>query len=315
MFSKNPCIMPMKSLTAPLAVVIITVLAIPVSGVPSPETGFDVASENRTDHALPRPGDDENLVTATLLTESASIRAGGTLLAGIRLEMEEGWYVYWKNPGDSGIPTSVSWSLPGGYTIGELLWPWPGQFYTDSFVSYGYKEDVILFAELGAPADARPGDEVELSARVVWLVCKDICIPGSAQVGTKVQVSDQQPATDPSVSAVFDRQRRNLPVPLPDLQAVVREEGNRLLIDIPHDDFKGTDTGRLVFYCEQEGVVESGAEQYFETTEYGLRISLRKSTFINTEIREISGVLYNANGWGGDGVKALQVSARVAGSK
>jgi DsbC/DsbD-like thiol-disulfide interchange protein len=297
------------SLLPVIAVLLMTAYVSSVQGTP---TGNETPAETPV---YPHPGDEDNLVTASLLTEAPAIRTGGTLLTGIRLEMEEGWYVYWKNPGDSGIPTTVRWSLPAGYAMGDLLWPTPGQFYTDSFVSYGYKDEVILFAELAAPAHAQPGTDFELSAQVVWLVCKDVCIPGSAEVSTVVRISEHQPEAEPSVREVFDRHRKNLPVPVPGMQAEVREEGSGIIIDLHNENLREAEISALTFYCEQEGVVESGADQHFETTGSGLRISLQKSTFLNSEVREISGVLYNANGWGGNGMKGIQVTARVAGPR
>ena len=252
---------------------------------------------------------EEDLVRASVLTETGAVTPGGSLLVGIRLQMEDGWYVYWKNPGDSGIPTSVSWDLPEGFTAGDLMWPWPGSFYTDSYISYGYKEEVVLFTELMAPVDAGTGSDVRLSASVTWLVCKDICIPGSAELNKTVHVSEKRPDVTSENRELFDRYRERLPVTIPELEATAREEARTIELDLKHDGLKNADVRDLVFYCSEEGIVESGAEQYYEVTEYGLRIVLQKSAFINSEITKVKGVLYNAGGWGGNGMKALSVTA------
>lgn len=266
--------------------------------------GFSKGDDN-----LLQSGDDEELVRASLLTESAAIMPGGTVLAGVRLQMAEGWYVYWKNPGDSGIPTSVKWELPEGFSSSELMWPWPGSFYTDSFVSYGYKEEVVLFTELKAPDGAETGSEVTISASVTWLVCKDICIPGSAEVSESVRVTERQPGIITGNEALFDSFRLRLPVSVPGLEAAATEDDRSIVLHLKHDGLRNADVNNLVFYCSEEGVVESGAEQYYEITENGLRIELQKSAFIGDDISKISGVLYNAGGWGGNGMKALSVTA------
>ena len=252
---------------------------------------------------------EEELVRASIITESEAITPGGSLLAGIRLQMEDGWYVYWKNPGDSGIPTSVSWDLPEGFKAGDLMWPWPGSFYTDSFISYGYKEEVVLFTELTAPADAGTGSDVTLSASVTWLVCMDICIPGSAELSKIVRVSEKLPEVVSENREIFNRYRERLPVSIPELEATAREDARTIELYLKHDGLKNADVNNLVFYCSEEGIVESGAEQYYEVTDHGLRIVLEKSAFINKEISTINGVLYNAGGWGGNGMKALSVTA------
>ncbi|MCA1801610.1 MAG: hypothetical protein LC662_04025 [Rhodothermaceae bacterium] len=256
-----------------------------------------------------KTGGEEELVKASLLTETGAVTPGGSLLAGIRLQMEDGWYVYWKNPGDSGIPTSVSWNLPQGFTAGELMWPWPGIFYTDSFISYGYKEEVVLFTELMAPADAGTGSNITLSASVTWLVCKDICIPGSAELSEIVRVTDTRPDVISENRELFDRYRERLPVSIPELEASATEDTRTIVLNLKHSGLKNADVNNLVFYCSEEGIVESGAEQYFEVTDHGLRIMLQKSAFINKEISTLKGVLFNAGGWGGNGMKALSVTA------
>ncbi|MFU8861478.1 MAG: protein-disulfide reductase DsbD domain-containing protein [Cyclonatronaceae bacterium] len=259
-------------------------------------------------NSLFKPGDDEDLVKATLLTESPAIMPGGTLLAGVRLQMAEGWYVYWKNPGDSGIPTSVRWNLPEGFSSSDLMWPWPGSFYTDSFVSYGYKEEVVLFTELSAPNDAETGNDITVSASVTWLVCKDICIPGSADVSETVRVTDHQPGLISENTTLFDTYRLRLPVAVPGLEADATEDDRSVTLHLKHEGLRNADVNSLAFYCSQEGVVESGADQLYEITDSGLRIVLRKSAFIGNDISKISGVLYNAGGWGGNGMKALTVT-------
>jgi DsbC/DsbD-like thiol-disulfide interchange protein len=252
---------------------------------------------------------EEELVKASLLTETGAVTPGGSLLAGIRLQMEDGWYVYWKNPGDSGIPTSVRWDLPQGFKSGELMWPWPGSFYTDSFISYGYKEEVVLFTELMAPADAITGSDVTLSASVTWLVCKDICIPGSAELSKIVRITNIRHDVISENRELFNRYRERLPVIIPELEATVKENASTIDLYLKHDGLKNADVNNLVFYCNDEGIVESGAEQYYELTDHGLRIVLKKSAFINNDITTLKGVLYNAGGWGGNGMKALSVTA------
>jgi len=70
-------------------------------------------------------------VKASLVAETDAVRPGQPLTVGIRLEMEKGWHTYWRNPGDSGLPTRVRWTLPAGFSAGELRWPYPQRFAID----------------------------------------------------------------------------------------------------------------------------------------------------------------------------------------
>src|SRR4051812_25492822 len=67
----------------------------------------------------------EGLVAATLLCDRASIERGKPFDVGVLFKIKPGWHVYWKNPGDSGIATSVDFKLPDGFTVGELQFPVP----------------------------------------------------------------------------------------------------------------------------------------------------------------------------------------------
>ena len=91
-------------------------------------------------------------VKASLVAETDAVRPGQTLTVGIRLDMERGWHTYWRNPGDSGLPTRAKWELPGGFAAGEIRWPYPIRFTTGPLVSFGYEHEVLLPVEIRVPA-------------------------------------------------------------------------------------------------------------------------------------------------------------------
>jgi len=59
-------------------------------------------------------------VRATLAPEVVSVPPGRAFQVGLRLETEKGWHTYWKNPGDSNLPTRVRWTLPEGFVASEI---------------------------------------------------------------------------------------------------------------------------------------------------------------------------------------------------
>src|SRR5690242_8329051 len=73
----------------------------------------------------------EDPVTARLVAETGSIAPGETVWLALHLEMRPGWHVYWRNPGDSGLPTEIAWKLPSGFTAGTIAWPTPEHFVVD----------------------------------------------------------------------------------------------------------------------------------------------------------------------------------------
>ncbi|HNW64023.1 MAG TPA: protein-disulfide reductase DsbD family protein, partial [Piscinibacter sp.] len=51
--------------------------------------------------------------------------AGQPIWLGLSIAHQPHWHTYWKNPGDSGLPTTLQWTLPEGVKAGEIEWPTP----------------------------------------------------------------------------------------------------------------------------------------------------------------------------------------------
>ncbi|MGC2415385.1 MAG: protein-disulfide reductase DsbD domain-containing protein, partial [Stellaceae bacterium] len=115
-------------------------------------------------------------VQVRLVPEAGSIAPGATLWVDLHLDIIPGWHIYWRNPGDSGLPTEIAWDLPAGFSAGEIAWPAPERFVVGTIGNYGYKGSADLLVPITAPTDLNPGGSVHLGANATWLVCSDICI-------------------------------------------------------------------------------------------------------------------------------------------
>lgn len=146
-------------------------------------------------------------VKASLVAATDAVTPGQPFLAGLRLQMEPGWHTYWRNPGDSGLPTKVKWQLPEGFSAGEIRWPSPIRFNTGPLVSYGYEHEVLLSVEIEVPARLSSKD-VRLVARVSWLECQEVCLPGKAELALSLPVrATAAPGPD---APLFAKARRQL---------------------------------------------------------------------------------------------------------
>lgn len=133
---------------------------------------------------------------AGLILESEAVRPGETFLAAVELAMNPGWHTYWRNGGDSGAPTRIDWTLPGGWTAGDIRWPVPERYDQAGIVTYVYHGAVLLLVPITVAADAAPGPAV-LRASVHWLECEKLCVPGSGKVEARVQVgAESRPSPD-----------------------------------------------------------------------------------------------------------------------
>lgn len=143
------------------------------------------------------------IAKATLVVDAPSIKAGEAVTAAVTFTLPEHWHIYWQNPGDSGIPTTFSWTLPDDLKAGEIAWPAPERFDTEGLINYGYSNEVTLLVPLTASTDGITGD-VKLKAN--WLVCKEICIPESVELSAPL-------AANTSVAALEAATRAKLPQP------------------------------------------------------------------------------------------------------
>ncbi len=152
-------------------------------------------------------------VVASLVPEVASVAPGRAFTVAVRLRMDEGWHTYWRNSGDSGMPTSVEWRLPEGFSAGGLEWPTPERIDVGGIISFGYHGEIWLLAEIAVPKDWS-GSEAVIGAKVGWLMCKEECIPGEAEVEIRLPRGDG--AVDPARAAGFAAARSALPRPVAD---------------------------------------------------------------------------------------------------
>lgn len=121
----------------------------------------------------------------------AAIAPGSTFWCGIELEMEPGWHVYWLNPGESGLPTRLTWSWPAGFRPGPPRWPLPLRFTQPGGIEgFGYEKELLLAAPIEAPGDLIPGSAVKGRVEVAWLACKEACIPGKVSLTRSFAVAD-----------------------------------------------------------------------------------------------------------------------------
>lgn len=131
-----------------------------------------------------------------LIAERSSVLPGETIMAALKMEMDPGWHVYWRNAGDAGLPPQLihrdTSTLPGG-AIGDFVWPVPHLLpvVEGEIMDYGYSSKVILPFALMIPADA--SGPVRLDVLADYLICKDICIPESAEVSVALDIGEPVP--------------------------------------------------------------------------------------------------------------------------
>jgi thiol:disulfide interchange protein/DsbC/DsbD-like thiol-disulfide interchange protein len=147
-----------------------------------------LGSPARATEAMPNVGGSDH-VQVQLLSARALVAPGETFYIVLKQTIEPGWHTYWRNPGDSGEPTDIVWNAPPGVTVSAIKWPAPTAIPFGPLVNYGYSDQVLLPIAVTVPASAKMGSAIDLMAKVRWLECSDICIPGEAEIGIGVGVA------------------------------------------------------------------------------------------------------------------------------
>ena len=109
---------------------------------------------------------------------------------GLQLRLPQGWKTYWRSPGDAGLPARIDWKGSQNLAEATMRWPIPERFSLFGLESYGYEHEVVL------PIDARPatpGAAMTINATVDWLVCKEICVPLTAELRLALPAGAAQP--------------------------------------------------------------------------------------------------------------------------
>ena len=254
-------------------------------------------------------------VTAELVSDQTALVPGTTTTVALRLAIDPGWHTYWRNPGESGLATTLAWHLPPGYAAGDIAWPAPHALPAGPLVNYGYEGEVFHLVPLTVPADATPGAIAPLVVRADWLVCKETCIPEGADLTLELPVAK---VAEPSRwHDAIGATRKALPGPLPSgWQARATASGAviTLTLDAPAN---AADPGRLQFFAMDERRIEPSAPQKRAASANGsYALQLPVSHELNGDFARLQGVLRADKGMAseGGGVSAVALDLPLAGA-
>ena len=181
-------------------------------------------------------------INAELVAATTAAVPGETLTVALRLEPDEHWHTYWRNPGDSGLPTRLRWDVPESIEPGPILWPFPERQPMGPLTNFGYSGEHFLLTDIPVPADF-DAEELTLDVAASWLVCENICIPGSADLNLTLPV---QASAQPSQWAkALQQTRKRVPTPLT-APAQFAVDGEHLRIQLAPDALPAGDS--LVYF-------------------------------------------------------------------
>ncbi len=236
-------------------------------------------------------------LTVQLVVPPAQLYPGQNFTAGFYFKLDRGWHIYWINAGDSGEPPSVKWTLPSGVSAGPLQFPAPKRLPLGPLMDFGYDNEVLFpFTMQVAPNFKPSGPNATLAAKVSWLVCREVCIPGKAQISVDRTALAQAPAVDnvnPEDAQLLERFKDKLPQPLPAGDAAkFRASSNGFELTV--------ETGRketaASFFPLDQSILTNSAPQPVTPIKNGVSIALTKDENLRTTPGQLNGVLVLGDG-------------------
>jgi len=237
-----------------------------------------------------------------LVAENSSLQPRQTAWIGVLFDLDKGWHIYWRNPGDSGEPPKIQWQLPAGFRAGDIRWPTPVRLGGGTIIDYGYEGRVLLPVPLQVPADYKPGSPARLTANVRYLICREVCIPAKAQASLSLPSASAKAGDAAARLALFSGAREGMPKPLPPgAKAQAIDNGGRFVLTIE----TGMRETKAAFFPLEEEQIDNPSPQSVTPLANGLQITLKKSDQLLKPISTLKGVVVLSPG------RAYEVAAPV----
>ncbi len=213
--------------------------------------------------------------TTRLIAEKTAFAPGETMWVALDQQLRDGWHVYWKNPGDSGLPLELNWRLPEGYVAGSVVYPTPERIPVGPLANFGHHGAPVFLIPITAPASA--GESVDIGVDATWLICEEVCIPESATFRLTLPVSAAA-EINPQNAAVFSAARAAAPKPFasPPLEgaATLTVYGDALLLSARLAGDSVSNVQDAFFFPEEEGLIEPAAAQPIQLADGGFALRL-----------------------------------------
>ncbi|HTW62754.1 MAG TPA: thioredoxin family protein, partial [Terracidiphilus sp.] len=196
---------------------------------------------------------------------------------------------------DSGEPPNIRWDLPNGVAATALQFPAPTRLPLGPLMDFGYENQVVFPFSFNVDPSVKPGSGT-LDAYVSWLVCREVCIPGKAELEAKVQLDAKAPealTTSSTDQTLWKSGVDSLPRPLPSADKSIFQPtptGFRLAVST------GQRETQAVFFPEDQNILDNPSPQPLTSTPTGLILDLKKDANLAGPPPALNGVLELSGG-------------------
>ncbi|YCM45550.1 protein-disulfide reductase DsbD domain-containing protein [Verrucomicrobiaceae bacterium 227] len=236
------------------------------------------------DPGLEGPG-----LSIDLITENRSITAGKPFTVGLHIHHFAGFHTYWQNPGMVGIPSTLDWELPPGFSASEIQWPFPEKTHMGEYPCYGYERDVTLLVTITPPASL-PQKSVTLKTNAMWMSCSRGCFPGAQTFNMTLPVTTA-PIPDHTAQAHFAQARKELPLSRNKAKLTLLSKATDpvIRVRIAHPDLSSTSD--LHLYTTDRQISSDHPQKLEKQDDGSLVLEVPRSEFGPESPEELSAVL------------------------
>tara|TARA_Y100000766_G_scaffold201767_1_gene173882 strand:+ start:1598 stop:3625 length:2028 start_codon:yes stop_codon:yes gene_type:complete len=226
---------------------------------------------------------DTNHAKIELLVETNEIVANEDFVIGIKFEIEPGWHIYWKNPGDSGLPAEIEWKNTESIEFKKFLWPSPQKTPEEPLMTYGYYNEVVLPAIFSVDSDyIKNGSSI---FEIDFLICEKICIPEKAFIDFDLSsYSDDDIKVSREILSLWYNE---LPINF-DRKLLVEASNNYFSIEWEN---KNNDIIQAYFFPENKGLIKYSSKQDFYNLENSTKLIVERPAKYSNNAKNAIGVL------------------------
>lgn len=249
-------------------------------------------------------------LTVELVSEVKSVTPGQPFLAGLLIKHDPGHHTYWRNPGLAGVATRLEWSLPKGWTAGEIEWPAPDKVMMALIQTHGYERDVLLMVKITPPAQC--GTTVTLKTKASWMCCARQCNPGFCDLDLELAVSaGKGPDWNAKLHPLFEKERTQLPVAVGDWSFSAQRKGMKVVLSGTPASPNVKLPDKPVFFSS-DNLICSHPAQVWRASEGGsFEAELEMSGFLPKDQTKLRGLLRGEPGWNAGDSRAVEIAVPI----
>lgn len=229
------------------------------------------------------------LAGAKLVVDSYSPEKDSMITLGVLINLQDDWHIYWRNPGDSGLPTEIDLTLPKEITASEIKFPIPQKFSSDEIVNYGYEHQVLFLFDLYVPKNYN-SKELIVSAKITSLICKEQCKAFDTTVAINLDLSKDFIA-EKNISSLFESTEKMLPMQNQSLSIIAETRSNYTYLKIFVNENEKQIIKNIQFYPYETGVYKNSVKQSITLKENYFEILLEPDQFRVIDPKTINGII------------------------